>query len=30
VIVQRLVSSGLTNVDEGAARQVIRRNLGHH
>ena len=29
VIVQHLVSGGLTNVDEGAARQVIRRDLGH-
>ena len=30
VIVQHLVSGRLTNVDEGAARQVIRRDLGHH
>src|ERR1700704_1779387 len=30
VIVQHLVSGRLTRVDEGAARQVIRRDLGHH
>jgi hypothetical protein len=30
VIVQHLVRGRLTNVDEGAARQVIRRDLGHH
>src|ERR1700732_3795898 len=30
VIVQHLVSGRLTNVDEGTARHVIRRDLGHH